>query len=176
MPAIKVIDCESKQPRRLPKLWETFGLIGINPTDIKEGKGIHYAIIKQEHIETVISDEMKQIFNQNGFEIATPVEFDTMLSVFLRHIDKVIAEKTNEEIIESVSEALFYTRRDTLFQVPFWGVSDFPVSYHGYYTFLCFLCGFLIAGVRKTQEDTLKVFIYQNTRHAKQQHTGGIEC
>ena len=27
--------------------------------------------------------------------------------------------------------------------------------------FFVFLCGFLIAGVRKTQEDTLKVFIYQ---------------
>ena len=57
--------------------------------------------------------------------------------------------------------------------VPFLGVSDFPVSYHGYYTFLCFLCGFLFAGVRKTQEDTLKVFIYQNSRHAKQQTQGG---
>ena len=47
------------------------------------------------------------------------------------------------------------------FKDPFWGVSVFPASYHGYYSFLCFLCGFLIVGVRKTQEDTLKVFIYQ---------------
>ena len=74
---------------------------------------------------------------------------------------------------ETVSEALYYTCRDTLFQDPFWGVSDFPVSYPGYYSFLCFLCGFLIAGVRKTQKDTLKVFIYQNTRHARQQTQGG---
>ena len=34
---------------------------------------------------------------------------------------------------------------------------------------LCFLCGFLFAGVRKTQEDTLKVFIIKNNRLAKQQ-------
>ena len=47
------------------------------------------------------------------------------------------------------------------FKDPFWGVSVFSASYHGCYSFLCFLCGFLIAGVRKTQEDTLKVFIYQ---------------
>ena len=47
------------------------------------------------------------------------------------------------------------------FKDPFWGLSKFPASYHGYYSFLCSLCGFLIAGVRKTQEDTLKVFIYQ---------------
>ena len=47
------------------------------------------------------------------------------------------------------------------FKDPFWGVSAFLASYHGCYSFLYFLCGFLIAGVRKTQEDTLKVFIYQ---------------
>ena len=44
------------------------------------------------------------------------------------------------------------------FQEPFWGVSDFPVSYHGYYTFLCFLCGFLIAGVRKNTGRHFKGF------------------
>ena len=75
--------------------------------------------------------------------------------------------------IITVSKALFYTSSDTLFQDPFWGVSDFPVSYHGYYTFLSFLCGFLIAGVRKTQEDTLKVFIYQKYLGMQNNNTGG---
>ena len=37
------------------------------------------------------------------------------------------------------------------------------------YTFLYFLCGFLFAGVRKTQEDTLKVFILSKIlSHAEQ--------
>ena len=85
----------------------------------------------------------------------------------------MFTQTNNPTTATIVSEAFFYVCRDTLFQDPFWGVSDFPVSYHGYYTFLCFLCGFLFAGVRKTQEDTLKVFIYLNTRHAKQQTQGG---
>ena len=34
--------------------------------------------------------------------------------------------------------------------------------------FFIFYVDSLIAGVNKTQEDTLKVFIYQNTRHARQ--------
>ena len=59
----------------------------------------------------------------------------------------------------------------------FWGVSEFPASYHGYHSFLCFLCGFLFAGVRKTQEDTLKVFILSKIlSHAEQQTQWGIEC
>ena len=60
------------------------------------------------------------------------------------------------------------------FKDPFWGVSEFPASYHGYFSFLCFLSGFLFAGVRKTQEDTLKVFILSKIlRHAEQQTQGG---
>ena len=63
------------------------------------------------------------------------------------------------------------------FKDPFWGVSVFSASYHGCYSFLCFLSGFLFAGVRKTQEDTLKVFILSKIlRHAEQQTQGGIEC
>ena len=63
------------------------------------------------------------------------------------------------------------------FKDTFWGASEFPASYHGYYSFLCFLCGFLFAGVRKTQEDTLKVFILSKIlSHAEQQTQGGIEC
>ena len=49
---------------------------------------MYYAVIKQEHIETVISDENKQVFNQNGFEIVTPVQFDAMRSVFIRHMTR----------------------------------------------------------------------------------------
>ena len=60
------------------------------------------------------------------------------------------------------------------FKDPFWGVSEFPASYQGYYSFLCFLCGLLFAGVRKTQEDTLKVFILSKIlSHAEQQTQGG---
>ena len=41
------------------------------------------------------------------------------------------------------------------------------------YTFLSFLCGFLFAGVRKTQEDTLKVFIYQKYLGMQNNKHGG---
>ena len=56
-----------------------------------------------------------------------------------------------------------------LFRDPFWGVTILLASYHGCYFFSLFSSGFLIAGVRKTQEDTLKVFILSKIfRHAEQ--------
>ena len=72
-----------------------------------------------------------------------------------------------------VSKDVFYIGRDTYFSTLFGVCPTFRSRITAIYTFLCFLCGFLFAGVRKTQEDTLKVFIYQNTRHAKQQTQGG---
>ena len=117
MSAIKVIDREPRQPRRCPKLGETFGLIGIHSPGIKEGKGIHYAIIKQEHIETVISDENKQVFDQNGFDSVTPIEFDAMRSVVVRHIDKVITEYRDEEIIESINQVNIWADVDSIVRI-----------------------------------------------------------
>ena len=47
---------------------------------------------------------------------------------------------------------------------PLWGGLSFGASKSKF----VFLVDSLIAGVRKTQEDTLKVFILSNMQHAKQ--------
>ena len=58
----------------------------------------------------------------------------------------------SREIINSVSEALFYTGCDTPSQGPSLGRPILGASNHGYFALFANLCGFLIAGVRKTQE------------------------
>ena len=55
-------------------------------------------------------------------------------------------------IIIIVSEALFYTGCDTPFQGPSLGRPILGASNHGYFALFANLRGFLIAGVRKTQE------------------------
>ena len=45
MPAIKVIDHNPGGNRRRPTLWECFGKVKVNPSDIKNGKGVHFAIV-----------------------------------------------------------------------------------------------------------------------------------
>ena len=73
----------------------------------------------------------------------------------------------------SVSEALFYVCRDTLFQDPFWGVSDFPVSYHGYLYFSIFSMWILICWCEENTGRHFKGFYLSKIlRHAKQQTQG----
>ena len=51
-----------------------------------------------------------------------------------------------------VSEALFYTGCDIPFQGPSFGRPILGASNHGYLGLFANFCGFLIVGVRKTQE------------------------
>ena len=73
----------------------------------------------------------------------------------------------------SVSEALFYTGCDTPFQGPSLGRPILGASNHGYFSLLALYVDFLVAGVRKTQEDTLKVFILSKYSACKTINTRG---
>ena len=105
MPAIRIIDRDTRSPKRRPKLWETFGLIGINPNQIKDGKGVFYAIVKQEQVDQILEDESKENFKQNGFEVTQPIEYEAMKSVVVRHVDKVISEYDDDDVIGSINQA-----------------------------------------------------------------------
>ena len=80
-------------------------MVGINPTEIKEGKGIYYAIVQQEKIEEVLKNDVKEEFANAWFEIQTPIEYNALRSIVIRHIDKAIQEYTDEEIIASINNA-----------------------------------------------------------------------
>ena len=117
MPAIKVVDRDTRSQRRRPKLWETFGIVGVNPTELKEGKGVFYAIVKEEQVETVINDEAKEVFLQNNFEVHTPIEYEAMHSIIIRHIDKAINEYTDEEVITSINSANEWAEVDSIHRI-----------------------------------------------------------
>ena len=78
---------------------------GVNPTEIKEGKGVFFAIVRQNQIEELITEEVKQAFSDNGFEITVPIEYDSMRSIIIKHVDKVVDEYTNDEIKESIQRS-----------------------------------------------------------------------
>ena len=105
MPAIRIIDRDTRSPKRRPKLWETFGLIGINPNQVKDGKGVFYAIVKQEQVDQILDDDSKEKFKQNGFEITQPIEYEAVKSVVVRHVDKVISEYDDDDVIGSINHA-----------------------------------------------------------------------
>ena len=99
MVGIKIVDRDPRAPRRRPRLWECFGRINVNPTDIKDGNGAYYAIVKPDCVEEILSEEEKEIFRNEGFNILPPLEYNALKSVVVRHLDKVIAEYSDEEVI-----------------------------------------------------------------------------
>ena len=66
---------------------------------------MYYAIIKQDQVEMVISNESKEIFSQNSFEVHIPIEYKAMCSIIIRHIDKAINGYTDEEVIASINQS-----------------------------------------------------------------------
>ena len=61
-------------------------------------------------------------------------------------------DQQSHRLATNVSEALFYTGCDTPFQGPYLGRPILGASSHGYLVLFANFCGFLFAGVRKTQE------------------------
>ena len=104
MPAVKVVDCDGRQQRRRAKLWECFGgLLGINPTNIKDGgNGHYYVIVPEDKIEQIIKEESKQKLRDHKFEIHTPIEYNAMRTIIVHHLDKVISEYNDKEIINNI--------------------------------------------------------------------------
>ena len=102
MPAVKVIHKDTRGERRRPLLWECFGFVGVNPTDIKETRGVYYVIVGQEELEGILKADSKQTFIEQGFEVLPPIEYNALRTIVIRHIDKVIDEYTDEEIINNI--------------------------------------------------------------------------
>ena len=119
MPAVKVVDCDGRLPRRRAKLWECFGgLLGIKPTNIKEGgKGTYYVIVPQDKVEKIIADESKQKFRDHKFEIHTPIEYNAMRMIIVRHIDKVIEVYEDQEIIQNIQATNPWAKVESVYKI-----------------------------------------------------------
>ena len=102
MTGVKIVDKDTRAPCRRPRLWECFGEIGVNPSDIKDAPSAYYAILPADKVEFVLTDVAKNVFQKEGFEILPPIEYSAMRSVVVRHIDKVTHEYSNEKIIQSI--------------------------------------------------------------------------
>ena len=116
MPGIKVVDLAVNQPHRRAQLWEAFGaLLKTNPTNIKdEGKGTFYVIVPQDKVEQVISQESKDKLKDKQFITHTPIEYNAMRTIIIRHLDKVMAEFTDKEIADNIEQSNSWAKVETV--------------------------------------------------------------
>ena len=117
MTGIKIVDRGTRQSKRRTKLWECFGKIGIYPADIKDANGAYYAIVQAAKVEEILEEENKKIFSDENFDVLPPIEFNAMRSVVVRHIDKVIEEYSDEDIIDSIEHSQSWAKVDGIVRI-----------------------------------------------------------
>ena len=117
MTGIKVIDRDSRGPHRRMRLWECLGRINVNPTEIKDAKGAYYVIVNQNQVEHIISDNTKQTLRDDGFEVLTPIEFNSLRTVVIKHIDRVINEYSNDEIVDSINTKNTWAEVEEIYKI-----------------------------------------------------------
>ena len=105
MPGIRIIDKDTMAGKRRLKAWECFGRIGVNPTDLKDGKDAFYAIVKTEQIEMLLTEDAKKVFQGSRFEVSVPIEYSAMRSVIIRHVDKAVDEYTVDELKINIEDS-----------------------------------------------------------------------
>ena len=77
-----------------------------------------HPIVKETQIEHIITDEVKETFNKNGFQITTPIEYDALRSVIVKHLDKVLDEYSNDDVIESIHQANHWAQVEEVVRIP----------------------------------------------------------
>ena len=117
MTGVKVIDRDTRAPCRRARLWECFGRVGVNPTDLKDAKGAFYAIVQTDMVEQLLTREVKTTFMEQGFEIMAPIKFHALRSVMVKHIDRVINEYTEEEIIQSIDDKNNWANVESIYNI-----------------------------------------------------------
>ena len=107
--------------KNLTHLWELAEitvatlLLKTNPTNIKEGgKGTFFVIVPQDKVEHVISQESKDKLKDKQFIIHTPIEYNAMRTIIIRHLDKVMAEFTDKEIADNIEQTNSWAKVDTV--------------------------------------------------------------
>ena len=65
-----------------------------------------------------ITDGVKETFNKNGFQITTPIEYDALRSVIVKHLDKVLDEYSNDDVIESIHQANHWAQVKEVVRIP----------------------------------------------------------
>ena len=125
MPGIKVVDLGGYQPRRRAKLWECFGaLLKTNPTINKEGgRSTYYVMVPQDKVEHIISQESKDKLKEHKFIIHTPIEYNAMCTIIIRHLDKVMADFNHNEITENIEQTNSWAKVDSVVKLRYFALS-----------------------------------------------------
>ena len=83
-----------------------------------DGKGVFYAITNDDVIEIILSDDSKETFRQEGFEVVPPIEYNSMKTVIVKQLDYMIDSFNDEEIIDSIEHLNEWAKVESIYKIP----------------------------------------------------------
>ena len=116
-PPVKIIDKRPNEPHRHNKVFQTFSKIGVSVKKVHDGKGVFFAIANEGSLETILSDESKAIFQEVGFELVPPIEYNSLKTVVVKNLDYMIYSYSDDEIIESIEKLNSWAKVEHVYKI-----------------------------------------------------------
>ena len=117
-PAVKLIDKQPGGPNRHHNVYRAFGRIGVSVKKVHDAKGAFYAIVDDENLEKALTQESKNVFREEGYEVVPPIEYNALKTVVAKNLDYMIDSYTDEEIVDSIESLNTWAEVESVFKIP----------------------------------------------------------
>ena len=102
MPRIRIrIKNHDGTPQR-KKLWSVLEKINIYMFKVIDTKDAFILVTDNSQMEKVLDPVSRRAFDESGFEVLTPLEYNAARTLLVRGIDSYISDKAETEIEESI--------------------------------------------------------------------------
>ena len=86
--------------------------------EVPDGKGAFFVIASNDAIETILNDGSKETFSQEGFEVIPPIEYNSMKTIVVKHLDYMIDSFTDNDIIHSIERLNDWAQVESIYRIP----------------------------------------------------------
>ena len=85
---------------------------------VHDDKGAFFAIANEDHLEKILSEESRDTFRQEGFEIVPQIEYNSLKTIVVRHLDYMIDSYTEEDIMEGIERLNQWATIESIYRIP----------------------------------------------------------
>ena len=77
-----------------------------------------FAITNEDSLETILSEESKVTFQNEGFELVPPIEYNSLKTIVVKNLDYMIDSYSDDEIIESIERLNSWAKVEYVYKIP----------------------------------------------------------
>ena len=118
VPSIKIIDKRPGEQHRHNKVYQILGKRGVCAKKVHHGKGAFFVITSDDAVETILNYDSKETFSQEGFEVIPPIEYNSMKTIVVKHLDYMIDSFTDDDVIFSIERLNDWAQVESIYRIP----------------------------------------------------------